>query len=52
MMDLQILVGSLCDEYGKKDSRITVFIKENGGLSSARNFGLEKSFWKLCMFYR
>lgn len=34
--------GSLCDEYGKKDSRITVFHKENGGLSSARNFGLER----------
>ena len=34
--------GSLCDEYWKKDSRITVFHKENGGLSSARNFGLER----------
>lgn len=34
--------GNLCDECAKKDSRITVFHKENGGLSSARNFGLER----------
>ena len=33
--------GSICDEYGKTDDRIRVFHKENGGLSSARNKGLE-----------
>lgn len=33
--------GKICDEYAKKDSRITVFHKENGGLSSARNYGIE-----------
>lgn len=32
--------GSICDEYAKKESRVKVFHKENGGVSSARNFGL------------
>lgn len=31
--------GKLCDEYAKKDSRIRVIHKENGGLSDARNVG-------------
>jgi glycosyltransferase involved in cell wall biosynthesis len=35
--------GMICDEYAKKDSRIHVFHKENGGVSSARNMGLEKA---------
>lgn len=42
--------GSLCDEYEKKDSRIAVFHKENGGLSSARNFGLEKALGRYICF--
>ena len=29
--------------YLKKDPRILVYHKENGGLSSARNFGIEKA---------
>ena len=33
----------MCDEWGKRDSRIKVFHKENGGLSSARNFGINKA---------
>ena len=33
--------GEICDNYARKDSRIQVFHKENGGVSSARNMGLE-----------
>lgn len=32
--------GEICDEYVKKDSRVIVIHKENGGLSSARNAGI------------
>lgn len=32
--------GSICDEYAKKDERIKVIHKENGGLSDARNAGV------------
>jgi len=32
---------AICDEYAEKDSRIIVIHKENGGLSSARNAGLD-----------
>lgn len=35
--------GSICDEYAKKDSRVRVFHKENGGVSSARNVGLDNA---------
>lgn len=31
----------ICDEYTKKDSRVTVIHKKNGGLASARNAGLK-----------
>lgn len=34
--------GSLCDELKKIDSRIVVYHKRNGGLSDARNYGLER----------
>ena len=33
--------GKICDIYKKKDSRIKVIHKNNGGLSSARNAGLD-----------
>lgn len=33
--------GKICDEYAEKDLRIKVIHKKNGGLSSARNAGLE-----------
>ena len=33
--------GKICDDYAKKDSRIVVIHKRNGGLSSARNAALE-----------
>lgn len=32
---------NICDDYAQRDSRIRVFHKQNGGLSSARNMGLE-----------
>ena len=32
---------SICDEYAAKDSRVRVIHKENGGVSSARNAGLD-----------
>ncbi len=35
--------GEMCDEYAKADSRVLVIHKENGGLSSARNTGVEHS---------
>ena len=33
----------ICDEYARKDSRIRVFHKPNGGVSSARNVGLDNA---------
>ncbi len=33
--------GEICDKYSVKDSRIKVIHKENGGLSDARNIGIE-----------
>ena len=33
--------GEICDDYGKKDRRIKVIHKSNGGVSSARNSGLD-----------
>ena len=35
--------GAICDEYAAKDSRIRLFHKKNGGVSSARNIGLENA---------
>lgn len=33
--------GKICDKYANNDSRVKVIHKENGGLSSARNAGLD-----------
>ncbi len=33
----------ICEEYAKKDRRIRVFHKANKGISSARNYGLERA---------
>lgn len=33
----------ICDEYARKDSRIVVIHKENGGLSTARNEGMDRA---------
>lgn len=42
--------GQICDEYSQKDRRIRVFHKANGGVSSARNFGLKKVCGEYIMF--
>ena len=33
--------GQICDEYAAQDARVKVIHKENGGVSSARNAGIE-----------
>ena len=33
--------GKICDEYAQSDSRIKVIHKANGGLSDARNTGID-----------
>ena len=40
----------MCDEWAKKDKRIKVIHKENGGVSSARNLGMEKASGKYVAF--
>jgi len=35
--------GQICDEYQKKSEKVTVIHKKNGGLSSARNAGIESA---------
>lgn len=42
--------GEICDEYAKKDKRIKVIHKANGGLSSARNAGLDIAIGKYICF--
>lgn len=42
--------GEICDEYEKRDSRVHVLHKKNGGLSSARNYGCKVAKGKWIMF--
>lgn len=35
--------GEICDEYAKKDNRVIVIHKENGGLSEARNVAIDRA---------
>ena len=42
--------GAICDKYAKNDSRIKVFHKKNGGVSSARNYGLDLAQGEFILF--
>lgn len=42
--------GVICDEYAEKDSRIRVIHQKNGGLSAARNAGLDVATGKFIYF--
>ena len=42
--------GAICDRYAEQDGRIQVVHKENGGLSSARNVGLDKMTGEWVLF--
>lgn len=42
--------GRICDEYGTEENRIQVFHKKNGGICSARNFGLDKARGEWLLF--
>ena len=35
--------GAICDEYSRRDARIRVFHKKNGGVASARQMGIENA---------
>lgn len=42
--------GRICDEYAKKDDRVKVIHKKNGGLSDARNVGINEATGKYLVF--
>ena len=42
--------GEICDQYAARDSRIRVLHKQNGGLSDARNAGMQQMSGSYFMF--
>ncbi|MFB4168894.1 glycosyltransferase [Virgibacillus sp. JSM 102003] len=42
--------GQICDQYAEKDSRIVVIHKKNGGVSSARNAGINTAMGEYISF--
>ena len=49
-MALRMVPEPLCTELSKEDVRIRVIRKENGGVSSARNAGIEAAKGDYLMF--
>ena len=43
--------STLCDRLGAQDTRVRVWHKENGGVSSARNLGICKAEGEDLFFY-
>lgn len=44
------LSGDICDDYAKRDHRVRVIHKSNGGASSARNTGIEAAHGRWIVF--
>lgn len=44
------LSGKICDAYSQKDERIRTYHKNNGGASSARNYGIKMALGNLITF--
>ena len=42
--------GVICDEYDEKDPRIRVFHRKNHGVSSTRNFGIQRALGEYIVF--
>ena len=42
--------GKICDDFAARDPRVRVIHKENGGLSSARNAGLDAAHGEYITF--
>ncbi|MBO5208003.1 MAG: glycosyltransferase [Lachnospiraceae bacterium] len=42
--------GVIIDEYAKENKKVTVYHKDNGGPSSARNYGIKKATGKYVVF--
>ena len=42
--------GAICDKYAEQDSRVRVFHKENGGVTSARRLGVGNSIGEFVTF--
>ena len=42
--------GRICDSWAEKDDRIIVYHKKNEGVSTTRNFGIQRARGKFLMF--
>jgi len=42
--------STLCDHFAQKDPRINVYHKKNGGLSDARNYGIDRAHGEFLTF--